>query len=109
MTSQTRSCTVLTSVTSDSDAHVLWRDDIDSLAFRPPDHRGLCVMHRRAFRVFLGRAATPQQCVDYFHMQRAAFERAAHAKIARAALAADAYFHINSRDVRATIGAIGDL
>lgn len=88
---------------TDSDVDVVWRDDIDSLAFRPQGHRGLCVMHRRAFRVLLGRDATPQQCLDYFHAHGAVFERAAHAKIARASLAVDAYFHINSRNVRAAL------
>jgi len=31
----------------------MWRDDIDALAFQPADHRGICMVHRRAFRTLL--------------------------------------------------------
>lgn len=108
MTSRIPSCTVLTNATANNDADAgehdaFWIEEIDSLAFRPSNHRGQCVMHRRALRVLLGRDATSQQCLDYFRARRVAFERAARAKIARAALREDARFHINSRDLRAAL------
>ena len=103
MISQTRNCTVLTNATADNGVAVFWRDDIDSLAFRPNGHEGLCVMHRRAFRVLFGKDPAPQECFDYFLARRPAFERAAQDKIASAALPANAHFHLNSRDIRAAL------
>jgi hypothetical protein len=79
---------------------VWWREDIDALAFYPAGHLGQCVIHRRAFRVLLGFAAPAAACIDYFAMQRAAFERAARHKIQRATLDAGANFHLNSRDIQ---------
>jgi hypothetical protein len=76
-----------------------WRDDIDSLTFRPSRHEGRCVVHRLAFRTLLGIDATPRACIDYFHARRTAFETAATDKITRRSLSPDANFHLNSRDV----------
>ena len=36
-----------------------WRDDIDALEFQPTAHRGLCVVHRRAFRTLLRTTPSP--------------------------------------------------
>lgn len=77
-----------------------WREDIDSLAFHPEGHNGLCVVHRRAFRTLLGLMPEPQECSAYFEAQRDIFERAAAAKIARAILRPEQNFHLNSRDIR---------
>ena len=77
-----------------------WRDDIDSLAFQPGGHEGMCVVHRLAFRTLLGIDATPQACIDYFHAHQPAFDAAAMAKIARRELPRDANFHLNSRDIK---------
>jgi hypothetical protein len=77
----------------------VWRDDIDSLSFRPDGHAGPCVMHRLAFRTLLGRPPSPDECLDLFAERRAAFEAAAARKIARRRLAPSAAFHITSRDV----------
>lgn len=82
-----------------------WRADIDSLAFRPRGHEGLCVVHRRAFRTLLGDIATPEQCAAYFGARHATFERAAEYKITRARIGIDANLHLNSRDIRRAIGA----
>jgi hypothetical protein len=76
-----------------------WRDDIDSLTFRPARHEGRCDVHRLAFRTLLGFDATPQACIDYFHARRTAFETAATDKITRRSMSPDANFHLNSRDV----------
>jgi hypothetical protein len=78
----------------------LWRDDIDSLGFRPPGHGGMCVVHRRAFVTLLGFQALPADCLAWFEEQRVAFESAAAAKISHAALAAETNFHLTSRDIR---------
>jgi hypothetical protein len=77
-----------------------WRDDIDSLAFTPPAHRGQCVVHRRAFRALLQFAPQPDDCRAFFAQHSDRFVAAAQRKIERAALPADANFHLNSRDIR---------
>lgn len=77
-----------------------WRDDIDSLAFRPTGHGGICVVHRLAFRTLLGTAAATPACLAYFDACSDLFQRAAADKIARRGLAADGVFHLNSRDIR---------
>jgi hypothetical protein len=76
-----------------------WRDDIDALAFRPADHGGICMVHRRAFRTLLRAPPSPQQCVDFFLAHQKAFQAAARAKLLRASVADPANFHLTSRDV----------
>jgi hypothetical protein len=83
-----------------SDAERYWRDDLNSLGFQPPGHSGSCVVHRRAFATVLGFQPSPAECLAWFDEHRAAFEWAAATKISRAALAAAAHFHLNSRDIR---------
>jgi hypothetical protein len=78
----------------------IWRADIDSLAFRPEGHGGLCVMHRRAFRALLGREGEAQACLDWFAAHRNDFEAAARRKIAWTDLAPEANFHLTSRDLK---------
>jgi hypothetical protein len=75
----------------------IWRDDIDALAFQPADHAGLCMVHRRAFRTLY--VPSPQQCVDFYHTHREAFQAAARAKVVRADVADTANLHLTSRDV----------
>jgi hypothetical protein len=76
-----------------------WRSDLDSLSFRPTGHAGQCLIHRRAFRTILGFNPTPADCAAWFLQQQAAFQAAAAAKIGRTTLAADANFHLTSRDI----------
>jgi hypothetical protein len=76
-----------------------WRDDIDALAFQPAAHRGLCMVHRRAFRTLLRMTPSPQQCVDFYCSHEDAFQAAARAKLLRASVAGTANFHLTSRDV----------
>lgn len=82
-----------------------YRDDINSLGFRPPGHSGTCVVHRRAFATLLGRSPSPADCLTWFEEHRAAFESAAAAKISRNALPAAANFHLTSRDIRRALTA----
>lgn len=84
----------------DRDETYVWRDDIDSLAFRPDSHAGWCVMHRRAFRTLLGFEPTPQDCLEYFDREQLAIRKAASKKTQRATIAPDQNFHLNSRDIR---------
>jgi hypothetical protein len=96
------------------DGEPIWRSDIDSLAFRPSGHIGMCVIHRHAFRTLLGCTPSPQQSIDFYLMHRASFEAAARAKLAAKRIQEMENFHLTSRDVRrrlknsvASGGAIG--
>lgn len=80
-----------------------WREDIDSLAFHPDGHKGLCVIHRRAFRTLLGFSPESKDCFVYFENRRDIFQHAATEKISRARVLADGSFHLNSRDIRQTL------
>ena len=76
-----------------------WRHDVGALVFRPNGHEGSCFIHRLAFRSMSGEVGQ-EGCEAYFRVHRAAFERAARAKIRRAELATEQNFHLTSRDVR---------
>lgn len=76
-----------------------WRHDVDALVFLPNGHKGSCFIHRLAFRSMSGDVGQ-EGCEAYFRIHRAAFERAARAKIRGAGLAREQNFHLTSRDVR---------
>ena len=76
-----------------------WREDIDSLAFQPGEHDGLCMVHRRAFRTLLRKTPSPPDCVAFFTTHQEAFQAAARAKRRRVNIAERANFHLTSRDV----------
>ncbi|MDB6060136.1 MAG: hypothetical protein JWM78_239 [Verrucomicrobiaceae bacterium] len=80
-----------------------WREDIESLAFRPAGHEGLCVVHRRAFRTLLGFEPTPENCLAYFEQEIILFQRTATEKIERKKIDLKTAFHLNSRDIRRAI------
>jgi len=76
-----------------------WLADLDALAFIPAGHRGDCLVHRRALGTLIGREAGAEAALAFFATERAAFESAAAAKIARSHLVASARFHLTSRDI----------
>ena len=78
----------------------IWREDIDSLAFRPEGHNGLCVVHRLAFRALVGARLSPEICLAYFRENRARFNDAARAKASLKGLTPHSNFHLTSRDLR---------
>ena len=84
--------------TASEDAPI-WRTDVDALAFRPDGHRGLCMVHRHAFRTLLRHYPSPEECGGFFRECVAVFHAAARAKIERAAVPVDANFHLTSRDL----------
>src|SRR5688500_7350935 len=85
----------------------IWRDEIDSLAFRTRGHTGHCVVHRLAFRTLVGAPAPPESCRTFFREHREAFEDAARAKVAAKNLPVDTNFHLTSRDLRRILVEIG--
>jgi hypothetical protein len=76
-----------------------WRHDIDALAFQPEGHRGICVVHRLAFRTLMRLVPTPEACITYFTAHEGAFRASARAKISRRRLQPGANFHLTSRDL----------
>jgi hypothetical protein len=76
-----------------------WRDDIDALAFAPDDHRGVCMVHRLAFRTLLRFWPEASDCEAFFRVHGRAFRAAAKAKIVRENVADGINFHLTSRDV----------
>ncbi len=76
-----------------------WRHDIDALAFQPEGHRGICVVHRLAFRTLMRVVPTPAACIAFFAAREGAFRAAAEAKISRRGLPPGANFHLTSRDL----------
>jgi hypothetical protein len=90
-------------------APAAWCHAADALEFQPAGHGAGCLVHRRAFRVLLGRASTGEEpqaadCLAFYGRNAAAFEAAAADKIARRGLAPAARFHLTSRDVRRAMG-----
>jgi hypothetical protein len=81
------------------DSQTKWRHDIDALAFQPEGHRGICVVHRLAFRTLMRLVPTPDACITYFTEQEEAFRASAQAKISRRRLPPGANFHLTSRDL----------
>lgn len=81
------------------DASPLWRADVDALSFRPHGHGGVCMVHRHAFRTLLRRMPSVEDCATFFRAHEAVFQAAASAKMARVPVAADANFHLTSRDL----------
>lgn len=79
-----------------------WRNDVDALVFRPNGHEGSCYVHRLAFRSLSGEVGR-EGCEAYFRVHRAAFERAARAKIRGVGLTMEQNFHLTSRDVRGAL------
>ncbi len=85
-----------------------WRHDVDALVFRPNGHEGSCFIHRLAFRSMSGEV-DQEGCEAYFRAHRAAFERAAQAKIRGGGLAMEQNFHLTSRDVRRALTEARDV
>jgi hypothetical protein len=53
----------------------------------------------------LGGSATPETCLAFFRVHRAAFHEAAREKATRKDLPATANFHLTSRDLRRVLAA----
>jgi hypothetical protein len=64
------------------------------------EYRGIVRVPDEVFRRLLQHRATPEQCVEAFHLRRTEFERAAEAKIRRRELADDGNVELTGRDLR---------
>ena len=79
-----------------------WDEAREAVAFAVElgEYQGLVFVARRVFHDLIGARPTPAQCVELFHLERAALERLAEAKIRARELSPDANIEITSRDVR---------
>jgi hypothetical protein len=64
------------------------------------EYRGIVRIGRDVFRLALGSGATPQSCLEAFHLGRSRFERAAEEKLCRRELTEDGNLALTSRDLR---------
>ncbi|MFZ3236621.1 MAG: DUF1488 family protein [Stellaceae bacterium] len=64
------------------------------------EYRGVVRVRRRVFQALLQSRPTPQGCVEAYHFNRAAFERAAETKLRRRDLADDGNLELTLRDLK---------
>jgi Protein of unknown function (DUF1488) len=79
-----------------------WDDARDSVVFSVllGCYEGEVRVPRAVIRRLAGCAVTPQQCVEFYHLHRMRFERAAEAKLHRRELDEDANLTFTGRDLR---------
>ena len=65
------------------------------------EYRGLVRVPRLVFQRLLPNAATPQSCLEAYHLHRSEFERAAEIKLRGRQLSEDGNVELNLRDFKA--------
>jgi hypothetical protein len=77
----------------------LERDAVEfSVILRP--YEGRVRIGRRVFQSLLDQRATPERCIEAFHLQRTRFELIVERKLRRRQLAEDGNVEITGRDLR---------
>jgi hypothetical protein len=79
-----------------------WRPDLDALQFHA-GNGSLCVVHRLAFRVLLGKVPKPAECLEYVRANPAVFAAAARRRLDAERETGRRSFHLNSRHIRRSI------
>jgi hypothetical protein len=64
------------------------------------EYEGAVTVPRHVFRRLIGGAASPEQCLEYYHLHRTAFERATEQKIRWRDLTHDGNVELASHDLR---------
>jgi hypothetical protein len=79
-----------------------WNEAEEAVEFpvRLGEYEGRVFVARRVFHDMIGSRPTPERCVELFHLNRAAFERVAEAKLRARELSEDANVRIAGRDMR---------
>lgn len=79
-----------------------WNDDLQAVEFGVEigEYKGVVRVPRQVFRRFLEGSATPQHCLEAYHLQRTRFERIAEAKLRNRELTGDGNVEISGRDLR---------
>jgi hypothetical protein len=78
-----------------------WNEAEDAVEFpvHLGEYEGAVFVGRRVFHTLIGVRPSPEQCVEYFHLNRTAFERLAEQKIIARQLSDDANVRIDGRDL----------
>jgi hypothetical protein len=78
-----------------------WNDDRRAVEFGVElgEYRGRVFVPRSVFQGLIP-APTPEACIEAFHLDRARFERAVEAKIARRELTDDGNIQLSLKDLR---------
>jgi hypothetical protein len=64
------------------------------------EYEGVVRVPRKVFRHFLDGAATPERCIEAYHLHRTRFECTAERKLRNRQLTDDANIEITGRDLR---------
>lgn len=79
-----------------------WNPHAETLEFSVAigAYEGTVRVASEVFRRFIGGPATPEKCLEAYHLHRTAFERAVEAKLRRRELAADGNVDLVGADLR---------
>jgi len=79
-----------------------WQEETEEVEFdvEVGEYHGIVRIARRVFHDLAGFRPTPEQCIEYFHLHRTEFERAAQAKIIARDLTEDGNLRLTGRDLR---------
>lgn len=79
-----------------------WNAALDGVEFgiEIGEYRGVVRVRREVFRRLLELSATPEKCIEAYHLRRTEFERAAEAKLRRRELTDDGNIELTGRDLR---------
>jgi hypothetical protein len=79
-----------------------WSETAEAVLFsvRLGEYEGAVTVPRHVFRRLIGGAPSPEQCLEYYHLHRTAFERATEHKIHRRDLTDDGNVELASHDFR---------
>jgi hypothetical protein len=79
-----------------------WNPDRDAIEFGIiiGEYEGLVRVSRQVFRRLLDGAATPERCIEAYHLQRTRFELVAERKLRQRQLTDDGNVEIGNRDLR---------
>lgn len=78
-----------------------WNPDSDAVEFTVSigEYQGTVRIGRVIFRRLLGQAASPEKCLESYHLHRTRIERAVEAKLHRRELAEDGNVELTGRDL----------
>jgi hypothetical protein len=79
-----------------------WNADSQAVEFSVAvgEYTGRVRVSRRVFQRFLAGTATPEKCLEAYHLHRTRLERAVEAKLRRRELANDGNIELTGRDIQ---------
>jgi len=79
-----------------------WNPERDAVEFTVEigDYRGVVHIRRHVFRRFLDGAATPERCLEAYHLQRTRLERVVERKLRQRQPTEDGNVEVTGRDLR---------